>query len=236
MSEGLVQALLVPLRGEALGYTLGFAFAGIFLSLFAYVGVVVWLVVALVYSGCSAFFGACLAGARDGNLEPQRADVVPDGGLTALALPGLAVLFYVLLLIGLGAVLATLTGVDVTYPTAAQQVWLTCLVFVSTLPFAAGMTLLRSWQTPLALIHVPAQLAVMRAAGVQYLVPALVAMFVASVPMTLIMWAYELGFVARFVVMAASCATTGYAFGATGAAMGWIAYHNDDVADILDAS
>lgn len=240
---GLLQSLLVPLHGESLGWMLLYGMVGLWLlfatSTFGSVFFgwpVVWITIAITYASFGRFFDACMRGAREGRLEPRETGELDRSELRDWVLNGMMVLLPLMLLLGVCDVLLFWVGwTPWTSPGGFSPAYF-AVSALFLLPYPAMLALWRSTGSPMAILSLPHHVLLMRAAGWRYLVPTLIINFAALLPWYALEQARAGGAISGLIYWVLWTVLAGYAFGATGAAMGWIAAHNEDVRDLLDGA
>jgi hypothetical protein len=225
-----------------MGWTLGIALWGGFTAgvvavfgAFPIVGLLATLAsLAVFYRLCAGYFDACFNGARGGRLEPAATAASGDFSMMGYALGGGAVLVYLIgYVIAIHLVILGAFGMDPTNPTYTDNAVLLGVRTLLFVPAPVAFALRAASQSSIALFALPHQLRVMAAAGGAYVVPVLVGNFALAVPFTLLMVSADAGLVPLLLELLLSSAISAYAFGAMGAAMGWIANRNKDVDGLL---
>jgi hypothetical protein len=242
LQEGLSVALLVPLRGEALGWTLGLGAYGLWLLFvcsffgpFPLVGfLAVWGTVAIFYRLASQYFDACFHGARAGRLEPRESEIPKDPTLYKVVFEGLGIVAFILVLSMVATVVFLAIGGNMESQDLGDLLLEHILATIFSTFVPAGLALRAARGTTSSLFNFPRQLAIARAAGLRYLVPVAVSGFALSVPFAVLEWGYSAGYVSGAFFFVFACGAAGYVFGAMGAAMGWLANRIPAVARALD--
>jgi len=231
----------VPFQGEALGWLFIFGFMGLWLLFVSrfFGGLLIGLPLVLVsiglfYAGAGRFFQACMNGAREGRWEPQSVEHADTRFMVAWVLPGFAVLIPLLFLVYMPVVLLASGGSLPPAGTVEFSLVLRMVGILALVPYPAMMAVYRSRTNAFALFDLPSVIKVIVQSGSRYLLPAIVLSFAAEVPYTILVLVRSLGLVPATMSSILGCVLCGYAFGATGAAMGWIAYHEEGVRDALD--
>lgn len=244
-SDGLISSLLLPLRGAGIGWAVLFGGFGIvwmiMIEVLAWFWMVTfplfWMLVAVFYTLALRFATACFNGARAGDDEPDLTDVPSGGALSWLAPGGIMTAYllgaiYIFALV-FDAVSPGTTAADLESSTRLSlgALLLTCLVFA---PFAASLGLAAARGSAVAMFAFPSVFRLVGASGGRYVVPLVIGLFAGSAPFQVVTWAQQRGGTWAFLLTATTMMITGYAFGAIGASMGWLARVDPDAADVLD--
>ncbi len=244
-SDGLIASLLLPLRGAGIGWAVLFGGFGIvwMIAIEVFAAMLGWFALpglialaALFYTLALRFATACFNGARAGDDEPDLTDV-PAGGFAGWFGPGLGVsaffvaLFLVIVLIG-----AALVGprTDETVMTAGRALVSRAILVIGMAPMAASVGLAIARGSTTAMFRLPSVARVMVVSGGRYAIPFVVSVFAGAAPFWVVGWAQSQGGPLAFLLTSTLMMISGYAWGAIGASMGWLARVDPDAADVLD--
>jgi hypothetical protein len=244
LDEGIVKSLALPTIGGGIPSlvvtsvigVVAYFMAGIYAWLFVFGFPIVLAILGFLCTMMLRYLWSCYLAARDGQPEPA---LLEEGGASFASTwvyPGLALLmlFFGLFMVT-GALFSACFG---SFEEVSFLEWLVLHLFLAGVLYTspAALVMLMNSRSVLALFRLPTQIQIVRRAGSDWLVPWLVGNFAMMIPLFIVQQlADDASGIVWVLLRAVGFVFCVWAYGATGAAVGWLARRNPEVRRLLES-